>query len=270
MAVVGLLAGVSAAGVLGAAPADAQVTDTVVFAFTDPDVVESSALVVREGLFLTLNDAGNPGRVFVVDPATGDTVGTTDWSTTPVDPEALAPAGDGSVWVGDIGGNLRARSTVQVIDVPVGRTEQTVSAASYDLAYPDGAHDAETLMVNPRTGRLFVATKERTENGSLYRAPKTLSASSPNPLKRVAAVIPVATDGSFFPDGHFLIIRDYRRAAVYRFPSMELLGTFRLPRQTQGEGLAIDERGRVYLSSEGQYSQVLQVSMPRRIKKQVK
>ena len=70
---------------------------------------------------VTTNDSGDSGRVFAVDPATGDTVGTTSWSPAPEDVEALAPAGPGHVWVGDIGDNRRARDSVQVLRVPVGR-----------------------------------------------------------------------------------------------------------------------------------------------------
>ena len=72
----------------------------------------------------------------------------------PTDVEALAPAGRGQVWVGDIGDNRSARSQVQVARIPVGRGDRDVSPTVYDLVYPDGAHDAETLVSDPRTGRL--------------------------------------------------------------------------------------------------------------------
>ena len=39
--------------------------------FRDPDIIESSGLVVRDGLVVTTNDSGDEGRVFTVDPATG-------------------------------------------------------------------------------------------------------------------------------------------------------------------------------------------------------
>ena len=91
--------------------------------FEDPAIVESSGLVVVDGLFVTTNDSGDSGRVFTVDPATGETVGVTHWSDDPVDVEALAPAGGGEVWVGDIGDNRAERASISVVRVPVGRGE---------------------------------------------------------------------------------------------------------------------------------------------------
>ena len=89
---------------VGALATTAAADPDVVFRFQDPQVVESSGLVVQDGLFVTTNDSGDTGRVFSIDPATGDTVGVTRWSEEPVDVEALAPGGNGRVWVADIGG----------------------------------------------------------------------------------------------------------------------------------------------------------------------
>jgi len=60
--------------------------------FEDPEIVESSGLAVDDGLLVTTNDSGDSGRVFTVDPATGETVGVTQWSAEPVDVEALLSA----------------------------------------------------------------------------------------------------------------------------------------------------------------------------------
>ena len=98
----------------------------VVFSFQDPEIVESSGLALVDGLVVTTNDSGDTGRVFAVDPATGETVGTTGWGDEPEDVEALAPGGPGSVWVGDIGDNLETRDTVQVTQVPVGAATRDV------------------------------------------------------------------------------------------------------------------------------------------------
>lgn len=235
-------------------------TGQQVFAFQDPAIVEASALVVRDGLFFTSNDSGDTGRVFAVD-AEGRTVGVTHWEDSPTDVEALAPAGRGQVWVGDIGDNRSARSQVQVARIPVGRGDRDVSPTVYDLVYPDGAHDAETLVSDPRTGRLYIATKGFT-GGQLYAAPPTLDPDRPNRLEPVADVGPIVTDGSFFPDGRHLILRDYGSATVYEFPSMRQVGSFDLPAEQQGEGIGVDENGAVYVDSEGQLAPVLRVSLP--------
>ena len=143
---------------LGAA-AGATGADDPAFRFTDPDIVESSGLVVRDGLVVTTNDSGDSGRLFAVDPDSGGTVGVTSWTPEPVDVEALAPAGPGHVWVGDIGDNQHVRRSVEVLRVPVGRGRVTASPEAYELVYPDGARDAEALVSHPVTGQLFVITK---------------------------------------------------------------------------------------------------------------
>jgi len=244
---------------LGAAAAPTDETQ-VAFTFRDPQIVESSGLAVVGGLVATTNDSGDTGRVFVVDPGTGKTVGTTGWGDAE-DVEALAPLDDHQVWVGDIGDNQEQRDSIQVTPVPVGRGGDDVDGPVYDLVYPDGAHDAETLVRDPTTGRLYVATKG-VLGGTLYAAPETLDPDGPNELEPVGDVLPIATDGTFLPDGTRLVIRNYAVAAVYAFPSMEKLDQFQLPDQEQGEGIAVDHDRTLLLSSEGVHSDVLRVPLP--------
>jgi hypothetical protein len=246
--------------VLGAAAAPVG-SSQVVFAFRDPAIIESSGLVVVDGLVVTTNDSGDSGRVFTVDPATGSTVGVADWAQDPQDVEALAPLDDDEVWVGDIGDNAESRDTIQVAPVPVGRGDDGVDGPVYDLAYPDGPHDAETLMTDPTTGRLYVATKG-VLGGTLYAAPATLSRERVNRLEPVGEVLPIATDGAFLADGQHVVVRNYSVAAVYAFPSMEEVDQLQLPEQAQGEGLAVDTDGSLLLSSEGLRSDVLRVALP--------
>ncbi|MGZ4454002.1 MAG: hypothetical protein ACXVWX_13880 [Nocardioides sp.] len=237
------------------------------FTLQDPAIDEASALVVVGGghgsdrLWATTNDSGDTGRVFVVDDA-GRTVGVTHWSQSPRDVEALAPAPSGrEVWVGDIGDNTASREHVQVARVPVGRGERTVRPTIYSLTYPDGAHDAETLLCDPATGRLYVATKGWL-GGTLYAAPQRLVAGQDNPLLPIAAVLPMATDGAFLPGGDAVIVRGYFTATTYRWPSMDKIASFPLPRQDQGEGVGAAADGTVWLSSEGVHSEVVPVRLP--------
>ena len=232
------------------------------FRFQGADVVESSGLVVLDdGLFVTTNDSGDTGRVFTVDPRTGRTVGTTTWSEDPEDVEALAPAGEGEVWVADIGDNGASRESVSVVRVPVGEGDRVVDPPAYELVYPDGAQDAESLLAHPATGRLYVASKGLL-GGRLYAAPRRLSADRPNRLQAVGDVLPIATDGAFLASGDRLVLRDYGRLVGYAFPSLEVLGEVRLPAQRQGEGLAIARAGTAYVSSEGREAPVLEVALP--------
>jgi hypothetical protein len=265
-----LLAGLAIAAplALGVAVTPAPPQGHHVLTFDDPAIVEASALVVDDGLFLTTNDSGDTGRVFAVD-GSGRTVGVTHWSDDPTDTEALAPAGHGFVWVGDIGDNDGRRPSIEIARIPVGRGDRTVHPTTYRLAYPDGATDAETLMRDPASGRLYIASKN-VFGGILYALPEHLDASATNPLTSVGRVLPVATDGSFFPDGKHVIIRSYSSAVVYAWPSLQPVGSFALPEQRQGEGISVAADGKVYVSSEGPRAPVLEVTLPPRIQAAVR
>ncbi len=239
---------------LGAAAAPTDEAQ-VAFSFRDDAIIESSGLAVVDGLVVTTNDSGDTGRVFSVDPRTGKTVGVTEWSDDATDVEALAPDGQAAVWVGDIGDNTESRDSVQVAYVPIG--SDAGDPEVYDLTYPDGAHDAETLMRDPTTGRLLVATKG-VLGGVLFEVPE----SGEGRMRALGEVLPLATDGAFLADGKHFVVRNYAVAAVYAYPSMEKVEQFDLPVQEQGEGIAVDSDGSLLVSSEGLRSKVLRVSLP--------
>ena len=241
---------------LGAAAAPSDEAQ-VAFSFRDNEIIESSGLAVVDGLVVTTNDSGDTGRVFTVDPVTGKTVGVTAWADDPTDVEALAPDGDGAVWVGDIGDNTESRDSVRIAHVALGGAASQGEPEVHDVTYPDGAHDAETLMRDPGTGRLYVATKGPF-GGELFEVPE----SGDGPMRALGDVLPLATDGAFLPDGKHFVVRNYAVAAVYAFPSLEKVGQLQLPSQPQGEGLAVDADGSLLLSSEGLHAKVLRVSLP--------
>lgn len=246
---------------LGAAAAPPGDQGREVFRFQDPAIVEASGLVVQDGLFLTTNDSGDTGRVFAVDPDTGRTAGVTTWASQPEDVEALAPAGAGEVWVGDIGDNAKERQSIRVTRIPVGAGDREESGTSYELVFPGPARDAETLLSEPGTGRLFVGSKE-IFGAALFAAPAELSPDHPNRLRRVGPTLTFATDGAFFPDGQHLVVRNYQQAVVYTFPGLEQVGTLALPDQQQGEAIAVSSDDRVFVTSEGRNQAVLEVSLP--------
>jgi hypothetical protein len=63
------------------------------------------------------------------------------------------------------------------------------------------------------------------------------------------------------------VLRTYSRAAVYTFPDLEAVGSWDLPAQQQGEGIAVTPEGEVLVSSEGTDAPVLSVAVPRRIER---
>jgi hypothetical protein len=234
-----------------------------VLTWQDRRITESSGLADGGRVLFTVNDSGDGPVVYAAAKRTGRTRSATTYSEGDVtDVEALAPGRDGSLWVADTGDNEHERETVAVYHLPrMGRLPERVSASRFELDYPEGSPDAEALLADPRSGRLYVVTKS-VLGGTVYRAPEPLRAGAVNRLEPVARVPGVVTDGAFLPDGGHVLLRTYTSLSVFTFPGWERVGTTRLPRQRQGEGLAVSRSGEIYLSTEGAYSQVLQVFLP--------
>ena len=250
---------------MGAAAGAPDAADNPAFRFSDPEIVESSGLVVLPGtrtggLVVTTNDSGDSGRVFTVDVGTGSTVGVTSWTPEPVDVEALAPAGPDHVWVGDIGDNRHVRDSVEVLRVPVGRGDVTASPEAYELVYPDGPRDAEALVRHPLTGQLFVITKG-VFAGTVYAAPLRLRAGRPNRLTEVGEAPGIVTDATFLPGGGGVVMRTYSTAHLAAYPSWQPVTSWDLPQQEQGEGIALAMR-ELLVSTEGARAEVLKVALP--------
>lgn len=261
----GLLAVAPLLGPVAAAPTQSQGDPDrrarVLTTFHDDRIAESSGLAVRGGVVFTVNDSGDGPYVYEVDPRTGRTTRMVTYDDEdPDDVEALAPGADGALWVGDIGDNRRWRDTIRVHRLVLGSSGGLVSDAAFDLVYPDGAHDAETLLVRPRSGRVLVVTKSWVSGGVVYEAPRHLRAGETHRLRRVATVPGLITDGAFLPEGDRVLLRTYGTAGLYTYPGFRRLAEVELPWQEQGEGIAV-EGGSVYLSSEGESSDVLAVDL---------
>lgn len=256
-------------GLLGgvvAAVATAALVGTPVFSFADDAIDESSGLVDLGDLMVTTNDSGDAAVLYLIDRG-GRTVGRTTYADEVADVEALAPAGKDAVWAADIGDNRERRDSVRVFRVPVARGDRAVKAPSYELVYPDGPHDAESLLVGP-DGRLRIVSKGIL-GGSVYAAPKVLDPDRPNRLARGPGVNLFATDAAIFPDGKHVLVRGYGSGLVARFPSFAPVAYVDLPPQEQGEGVSIGANGRIRLSTEGANSEVLQVALPAAVKAQM-
>jgi hypothetical protein len=235
------------------------------FQFQDDAIDESSGLVTAGDTVLTVNDSGDSARVFVVDRRSGQTVGATTYAEDdPIDVEAIAPGPGGRLWVGDIGDNDRERDHVTIYELPMpGPGDRTVSSTAYDLVYQGGPRDAETLLVHPRTGRLYVVSKGLL-GGTVFAAPRRLRTDRTNVLVPVGSAGGLVTDGAFFPDGRHAVLRDYSSATVVRTGDFRPIGSFGLPDQQQGEGIS-PLGDRVVVSTEGAHTAVLAQPIPKRV-----
>ena len=266
----------------------------VSFTLTDPRITESSGLVsssLVDGVLFTHNDSGDTARFFAVD-GRGRTLATYDLPGVQArDWEDLARGPDergrSSLWLGDIGDNNALRDNgilVHRVAEPVpGRAARvtTERPISFRLRYPDGPGDAETLLVHPTTGRLYVVTKPLAGPAKVYAAPVPLDPGAPNLLALVGEV-PVrrtgtaggpglgtlaqllVTGGDISPDGSHLAVRTYTDVYEYAVADGDVAAALRdepeispLPATRQGEGLAYSrDGGSLLTSTEGRNSPV--------------
>jgi hypothetical protein len=199
--------------------ADLRVRETGTI--TAPEATELSGLVVsrsQRGVLWTHNDSGDVPRLFAVNTrgrllsqvaVAGATA--TDWEDVAAGPTAL--------YVGDIGDNDAQRPGITVYRVPEpkvkGRPAVTVSARALPLTYPDGAHDAEALLVSPKNGALFVVTKDFSGRAGVYAA-----RSGVRTLRRVARIAlgggEAVTAGDVSADGRTIVVRSYFSVYVWK------------------------------------------------------
>lgn len=251
----------------------------------DPRIVESSGLAPglrTPDVLWTHNDSGNPPLLFALD-GNGGTAGTLRVRGVPnVDWEALASLrSGGTAWlaVGDIGDNAVSRDRVEIDLVPEPARPGDPAAVPVScrllLRYPDGPADAEVLLADPRSGRLYLVTKTLL-GARLYAVPASAWPGAEGgpvivqaTLEAVAEVpTALATDGAFLPDGR-IVLRNY--SAVEVFPGLDGVRDGRLeplvrlpaPAQPQGESLAVVDGGRaVLLGSEGSGQPLLRLELP--------
>ena len=252
------------------APAEGRVHCTI----DDPRLAELSGLVVVQDRLLALNDGGSRLEVLVLD----DTCAVVDSRTAdvdPYDPEDLALGPEGSIWVADTGDNDADRTTVAL---HVLRADG--SADLFRLTYPDGAHDAEALLLAP-DGTPYIVTKEVLGASGVYRPAAALVHGGTVALEKVASVEftltgtvggPVgragqlmATGGAVSGDGRLLALRTYTDAYIWTLDGSDVAAALEtdpirvaLPDSPQGEAISFgaDDRGLV-VASEGSPSDVV-------------
>ena len=250
-------------------------------------LTEASGIVAsraHSGVFYTHNDSGDTARFFAID-TKGNLLGEFDLpGVVAVDWEdiSLGPCPTGTcVFVGDIGDNLQVRSDYAVYRVPepvveVGQPVGTVSVTWEQLpfGYPGGAKwNAETLMVHPLTGEVYVANKLGLGKPStVFKFPQPLTPGVSATLIEVATLpVPKAVDtqltgGDIHPCGSAMLLRTYSYLYEFHladgqpFESIFTTSDFTtvpVAVEKQGEAVGYQHDGRGYVTvSEGSPSLV--------------
>ena len=234
-----------------------------------------AASTTNPGVLWVHNDSGDSPRTFAVGPS-GAVLGTytltgataQDWEDMAIGPGVVP--GEQALYFGDIGDNKEDRASITVFRVrepkvdpatPVG----TVALDGVDtltLTYPDGAHNAETLLVDT-DGAIYVLTK-KAGSSTIYRAPPGLADGSTTELAAEGTVplepAGLLTGGAIAPAGDAVVLRTYGEVYLYRRePGSTIAATLAgarcigdLAKEPQGEAVTFAADGASYVTmSEG-------------------
>lgn len=256
--------------------AELAVPPPVVANATLNEISGLAASRTHDGVLWAHNDSGGAASVYGIgtdgaDLGTWTLTGATnrDWEDMAIGP-GPDPEAD-SLYLADIGDNLQARADIVIYRVP----EPDPSAGSAAMAspdkltitYPDGAHDAEALLVDPLTGDLIIVDKEWSGGPTLvYRAPGDLAAGSTTVLESVGYLDlgpygQLATGGDISVDGSVVALRTYSHVLFWwRQPGATVAETLQssapceapVANEAQGETVALLPAGDGYVTiSEG-------------------
>jgi hypothetical protein len=251
-----------------ATAADPTPVPKKLFTIDDSRVKESSGLAKSQkydGIWWTLNDSGDSGRVFGVD-TTGKVKAVLKFSAKVRDTEAIGVDRDGTIYIADIGDNNASRDMIEVYTIPEPSDlsdSEGIKYHRYDFKYPDGPHNAETLLIEPETKRLYFVTKTTKSKGGIYAAPETASRQGTNKLTKIGDAPIGITDGTFMPDGKTVVLRTYLDVQTVTWGDTPAVVAKAATQIGQGESVAVGPAGNdLLVGTEGKNSAVYQMAVP--------
>jgi hypothetical protein len=276
------------------ARAAAYAPPEVVARIKSKELTESSGIAAsrcNSDVLWSHNDSGNDETIFAFSTA-GAVLG--EWKVTGAkntDWEDIAAYKDASgrcfIYLGDIGDNKIQRPEHNIYRVPEpvmpsaateGPTDKgrvTAPAEKLTFSYPDENSDAETLMVEPRSGNIYVLTKRISGPSGVYRIrpdfnrPEVQKAELVTRLSVPAIPNGYLTGGDISPDGRRVAICDYTQAYEFSLPDgdqnfddvwKQEPAVVDLGKRSGGESIAYSVDGSsVYATSEGRNPPLIRV-----------
>lgn len=170
----------------------------------------------QSGVIYVHNDSGGEPKVYMLD-SLGNLLGdiellgatNRDWEDIAVGPGEFR---ESCVYIAEIGDNVAQYDFIRIYRFaePI-RTEGSVKVTPerIDLTYPNGAMDAESLMVDPISGDIFILSKRDQEN-TLFRLPAENFNSGNAELEEVMKLpITSSVAGDISQDGSQILIKNY-------------------------------------------------------------
>jgi len=266
----------------------------VVARIQDDAVQESSGVAAsrcNEGAYWTHNDSGDEAFLYAFN-LQGEKLGV--WRVAGAkndDWEDIAafkdPAGKCFLYIGDIGDNKNERGAMTVYRVPEPQIAPgdkdsskqnmifTGPAEAIEIREPEVRDDAETLMVHPVTGDIYVLTKSRKRESIVYKLSMPYLKDQVNMLQQVGTVsvpgVPkgLLTGGDISPDGKRVVICDYYGAYEMVLPDAaksfdeiwkQAPQVIELGKRKTGESIAYGSDGKfIIATSEGKNPPIIVV-----------
>lgn len=260
----------------------------------DDEINESSGIAASKcqpDVFWTHNDSGDDAFIFALD-KTGARLGTwkvpnaskDDWEDIALHKDS---AGKCFIYIGEIGDNQSKRDERAIYRVPEPRAsaENATSTKKQPLTteradvikfvYPDSRHNAETLLVHPKSVDIYIVTKRVSGPAGVYRLRSDFGRSGAVKAEKVAELsVPAIpngflTGGDISPDGKRVVICDY--SAAYEFTLPENAKSFDdiwsqtpesidVGKRKTGEAVTYSPDGNsIILTSEGKNTPILEV-----------
>lgn len=207
---------------------------------TDKRIDESSGICasrIQDGVYYTHNDSGDTARFFKFNREgkilavfnVTNAFKAEDWE----DIASASIEGKPYIFCGDIGDNAGVRKRIYVYRVPEpspltpedGSDRDVQADRIYTLTYPDEPHNAETLMVNPRTEDLYIVTKAAKKPSAIFKLPHKQTSGS-YVLEKVGEIqlgesireSKLITGGDISPDSKHIVLRTYMAAWEFDAP----------------------------------------------------
>jgi hypothetical protein len=229
------------------------------------------------------NDSGDAARFFAIDMRGAlrgefDVQGVTarDWEDVARGP--CPPPGGSCLFFADIGDNDKERDSYTIYRVKepaqIDQGKHAVVAEAIPLLYPDGRHNAETLLVHPVTGAITIVTKVKKGSSGIYEAGPARAPGEPVALIKAGEVAPPVgisrfTGGDVRPDGLGVLLRTYTNVFFFPMTPEQTFAqalasapcTLPAPDEKQGESIAWVPGGWDYVTAgEGAGAQLNRVS----------
>ncbi|MCH6200843.1 hypothetical protein MMU07_14760 [Aquiflexum sp. LQ15W] len=218
----------------------------------------------HDGLIYTHNDSGGGRKIFVID-SLGKGFGVfklkgvwnRDWEDI-----AVGPGPDKNlsyIYVGEIGDNQARYTNIFIYRIP--EPEEFIEGMELEpevlkLSYPDGAKDAETLMIDPISKDIFILSKRDSLN-ILYKTTQEAFESKEAVLEKVMELpFTMSVAGDISLDGKEILIKNYFTVYFWKRNENEsVVDALRrdpviLPYrpEPQGEAIAFHPNGKSYFT----------------------